>query len=287
MAKEQEVKLEAELKKLMQQRVELEKEVVEQKNKMDSAEKKSIENIKKLISLEAVLMDSVEKEEEVRKKIEKIEKESETRTKKSEKFQKETTDRTTKQFEKEEKISETKKKRLEVEDKSRNLANEQKQATVDIGARLGIMNDKSKKYAETLEKGKGTNSEIVDYWNKIGDSIKEGYNTSTAFTSNLDDMRSINSDVSQLYQDSVAQTGLIEKGQAKIVETDKAREALAMKRYNVENNLLGLSAADQATLMKGIKLEEQRLNTIDAQNKVIEKQNSNLQMIEGSEINLI
>ena len=265
----------------MQQRVELEKEVVEQKNKMDSAEKKSIENIKKLISLEAVLMDSVEKEEEVRKKIEKIEKESETRTKKSEKFQKETTDRTTTQFEKEEKISETTKKRLEVEDKSRNLANEQKQATVDIGARLGIMNDKSKKYAETLEKGKGTNSEIVDYWNKIGDSIKEGYNTSTAFTSNLDDMRSINSDVSQLYQDSVAQTGLIEKGQAKIVETDKAREALAMKRYNVENNLLGLSAADQATLMKGIKLEEQRLNTIDAQNKVIEKQNSNLQMIEG------
>lgn len=281
MAKEQEVKLEAELKKLMQQRLDLEKQVVEQKAKMDSAEKKSIENIKKLISLEAVLMDSVEKEEEVRKKIEKIEKESETRTKKSEKFQKETTDRTTKQFEKEEKISETKKKRLEVEDKSRNLANEQKQATVDIGARLGIMNDKSKKYAETLEKGKGTNSEIVDYWNKIGDSIKEGYNTSTAFTSNLDDMRSINSDVSQLYQDSVAQTGLIEKGQAKIVETDKAREALAMKRYNVENNTLGLSAADQATLMKGIKLEEQRLNTIDAQNKVIEKQNSNLQMIEG------
>lgn len=281
MAKEQEVKLEAELKKLMQQRLDLEKQVVEQKAKMDSAEKKSIENIKKLISLEAVLMDSVEKEEEVRKKIEKIEKESETRTKKSEKFQKETTDRTTKQFEKEEKISETKKKRLEVEDKSRNLANEQKQATVDIGARLGIMNDKSKKYAETLEKGKGTNSEIVDYWNKIGDSIKEGYNTSTAFTSNLDDMRSINSDVSQLYQDSVAQTGLIEKGQAKIVETDKAREALAMKRYNVENNTLGLSAADQATLMKGIQLEEQRLDTIDAQNKVIEKQNANLQMIEG------
>jgi hypothetical protein len=280
-AKEQEVKLEAELKKLMQQRLDLEKQVVEQKAKMDSAEKKSIENIKKLISLEAVLMDSVEKEEEVRKKIEKIEKESETRTKKSEKFQKETTDRTTKQFEKEEKISETKKKRLEVEDKSRNLANEQKQATVDIGARLGIMNDKSKKYAETLEKGKGTNSEIVDYWNKIGDSIKEGYNTSTAFTSNLDDMRSINSDVSQLYQDSVAQTGLIEKGQAKIVETDKAREALAMKRYNVENNTLGLSAADQATLMKGIQLEEQRLDTIDAQNKVIEKQNANLQMIEG------
>ena len=281
MAKENEVKLEAELKKLMQQRVELEKELVEQKKKMDSAEKKSIENIKKLISLEAVLMDSVEKEEEVRKKIEKIEKESETRTKKSEKFQKETTDRTTKQFEKEEKISETKKKRLEVEDKSRNLANEQKQATIDIGARLGIMSDKSKKYAETLEKGKGTNSEIVDYWDKTADSIKNGYNTSNAFKTTLDDIRSINSDVSHLYQDSVTQTGLIEKGQAKIVETDKAREALAIKRYEVENNTLGLSAADQATLMKGIQLEEQRLDTIDSQNKVIEKQNANLQMIEG------
>lgn len=281
MAKEQEVKLEAELKKLMQQRVDLEKQVVEQKAKMDSAEKKSIENIKKLISLEAVLMDSVEKEEEVRKKIEKIEKESETRTKKSEKFQKETTDRTTKQFEKEEKISDAKKKRLEVEDKSRNLANEQKQATIDIGARLGIMSDKSKKYAETLEKSKGTNSEIVDYWNKTADSIKDGYNTSDAFKTSLDDMRSINSDVTRLYQDSVTQTGLIEKGQAKIVETDKAREALAIKRYEVENNTLGLSAADQATLMKGIKLEEQRLNTIDEQNKVIEKQNANLQLIEG------
>lgn len=281
MAKEQEVKLEAELKKLMQQRVDLEKQVVEQKAKMDSAEKKSIENIKKLISLEAVLMDSVEKEEEVRKKIEKIEKDSEDRTKKAEKFQKETTDRTTKQFEKEEKISDAKKKRLEVEDKSRNLANQQKKAYVDIGSQIGIMGDKSKKYAQTLEQGNAVNIQSADYWDKIGNSIKDGYNTSTAFTSNLDDMRNINSDVTRLYQDSVAQTGLIEKGQAKIVDTDKARQELALKRYGIENNLLGLSAADQATLMKGIKLEEQRLNTIEAQNKVIEKQNANLQMIEG------
>lgn len=282
MAKENEVKLEAELKKLMEQRVQLEKQLVEQKAKMDSAEKKSIENIKKLISLEAVLMDSVEKEEEVRKKIEKIEKDSEDRTKKAEKFQKETKTRTEENYKTQQKSKKTEEEREEIADKTLKLANEQKQATVDIGARLGIMSDKSKKYAETLEKGKGTNSEIADYWDKIGDSIKEGYNTSGAFKTNLDDMRSINSDVSQLYQDSVAQTGLIEKGQAKIVETDKAREALAIKRYNVENNTLGLSAADQATLMKGIKLEEQRLNTIDAQNKVIEKQNAKLQLIEGT-----
>ena len=281
MAKEQEVKLEAELKKLMQQRVELEKEVVEQKKKMDSAEKKSIENIKKLISLEAVLMDSVEKEEEVRKKIEKIEKESENRTKKAEKFQKETKTRIEENYKTQEKSNEKDEERNDIADKALKLANEQKKASIDIGAGIGIMSDKSKKYAQSLEQGNQVNIQSADYWNKIGESIKDGYNTSTAFNSNLDDMRSINSDVTQLYQDSVTQTGLIEKGQAKIVETDKAREALAIKRYAVENNTLGLSAADQATLMKGIKLEEQRLNTIDEQNKVIEKQNANLQLIEG------
>lgn len=265
----------------MQQRVELEKEVVEQKNKMDSAEKKSIENIKKLISLEAVLMDSVEKEEEVRKKIEKIEKDSEDRTKKAEKFQKETKTRTEANLKTQKESNKTDEERKDVADKSLKLANEQKKAYVNIGSSIGIMSDKSKKYAQTLEQGNAVNSQSADYWDKIGNSIKDQYNTSTAFTSNLDDMRNINGDVTQLYQDSVTQTGLIEKGQAKIVETDKAREVLAIKRYQVENNLLGLSAADQATLMKGIKLEEQRLNTIDAQNKVIEKQNSNLQMIEG------
>jgi len=280
-AKEQEVKLEAELKKLMQQRVELEKEVVEQKNKMDSAEKKSIENIKKLISLEAVLMDSVEKEEEVRKKIEKIEKDSEDRTKKAEKFQKETKTRTEANLKTQKESNKTDEERQDVADKSLKLANEQKKAYVDIGSNIGIMSDQSKKYAQTLEQGNQVNSQSADYWDKIGNSIKENYNTSGAFKTNLDDMRNINSDVTKLYQDSVTQTGLIEKGQAKIVETDKARQELAVKRYGVENNLLGLSAADQATLMKGIKLEEQRLDTIDAQNKVIEKQNSNLQMIEG------
>lgn len=281
MAKENEVKLEAELKKLMEQRVQLEKQLVEQKAKMDSAEKKSIENIKKLISLEAVLMDSVEKEEEVRKKIEKIEKESEDRTKKAEKFQKESKTRSEENYKTQEKSKKTDEERQDIADKTLKLANEQKQAYVDIGSGIGIMSDQSKKYAQTLEQGNNLNSQSADYWNKIGNSIKEGYKTSGAFKTNLDDMRSINSDVTQLYQDSVTQTGLIEKGQAKIVETDKARQELAMKRYGVENNLLGLSAADQATLMKGIKLEEQRLDTIDAQNKVIEKQNANLQMIEG------
>lgn len=265
----------------MQQRVELEKEVVEQKNKMDSAEKKSIENIKKLISLEAVLMDSVEKEEEVRKKIEKIEKDSEDRTKKAEKFQKETKTRTEANLKTQKESNKTDEERQDVADKSLKLANEQKKVYLNIGSSLGIMSDQSKKYAQTLEQGNAVNSQSADYWDKIGNSIKDQYKTSTAFTSNLDDMRNINGDVTQLYQDSVTQTGLIEKGQTKIVETDKAREVLAIKRYQVENNLLGLSAADQATLMKGIKLEEQRLNTIDAQNKVIEKQNSNLQMITG------
>lgn len=282
MATEKDSKLAEELKKLTQQRLELEKQIVEEKRKMDSAEKKSVENIKKLITLEALRMDSVEKEEEVRKKIEKIDKESEDRTKKREKFEKESLDRNKKLYDIHGNTNKTKEDSNDIADKALKLASDQRQAVIDIDARIGIMGDKSKKYAQTLQEGNKINIQSADYWNKIGDSIKEGYNTSGAFKTNLDDMRNINGDVSELYQQSVTQTGLIEKGQAKIVETDKAREALAIKRYEVENNTLGLSAADQATLMKGIKLEEQKLAAIEAQNKVIEKQNAKLQLIEGT-----
>lgn len=282
MATEKDSKLAEELKKLTQQRLELEKQIVEEKRKMDSAEKKSVENIKKLITLEALRMDSVEKEEEVRKKIEKIDKESEDRTKKREKFEKESLDRNKKLYDIHGNTNKTKEDNNDIADKALKLASDQRQAVIDIDARIGIMGDKSKKYAQTLQEGNKINIQSADYWNKIGDSIKEGYNTSGAFKTNLDDMRNINGDVSELYQQSVTQTGLIEKGQAKIVETDKAREALAIKRYEVENNTLGLSAADQATLMKGIKLEEQKLAAIEAQNKVIEKQNAKLQLIEGT-----
>lgn len=279
MASKEDVKLAAELKALTQQRVDLEKQIVEQKSKMESAEKKSIENIKKLVTLEALRMDSVEKEEEVRKKLQKFDKESEDRQKKSEKYQKETADRSKKETEETDKKAKKEKDRLDIVDQTRSLSNEQKKINADIGASLGIMNDKTKSFAQELQKGNDAGNASVDYWNKIANSIEKGYNTSTQFESNLKDVKSINGDISDLYQESVAQTGEIEKGTAKIINTDKAREAIAKKRYQIEKDGSGLSAADQQTLLKGLDYEEQRLTAIENQNKVIEKQTSKVGMI--------
>jgi hypothetical protein len=280
-AEQKDAKLAEELKKLTQQRLELEKQIVDEKLKMDSAEKKSIENIKKLVTLDALRMDSVEKEEEVRKKIEKIEKDTENRNKKSEKFQKETIERTKDGLSKEEKKEKLDKKRSDLAEDVLDLAIQQRDVSVDVGAQIGVMNDKSKKYVQNLTEGNKVNVEASNYWNRISDSIKDSYNTSDSFTGTLSEMRNINNDISDLFQESVSQTGLISKGQAKIVETDKARQALAVKKYEVENNLLGLNAADQQVMLKGIKLEEEKLAAIEAQNKVIEKQTAKVQIMQG------
>ena len=279
MASKEDVKLAAELKALTQQRIDLEKQIVEQKSKMESAEKKSIDNIKKLITLEALRMDSVEKEEAVRKKLEKFEKETEDRQKKSEKHQKETVDRSKKEQEQADKKAKKEKESLDLADRTRGLAEEQKKTLTETSARIGIMNDKSKSYTQALIKGNAVNAESVEYWNKIGNSIENGYNTSTAFESNFSDVKSISSDISGLLGESVSQTKEIEKGSAKIVDTDKAREAIAIKRYEIESKGSGLNAADQQTLLKGLALEEEKLTAIENQNKVIEKQNAQMGMI--------
>ena len=73
----------------------------------------------------------------------------------------------------------TDEERKDVADKSLKLANEQKKAYVNIGSSIGIMSDKSKKYAQTLEQGNAVNSQSADYWDKIGNSIKHQYNTTS------------------------------------------------------------------------------------------------------------
>ena len=286
MASKQDVKLAEELKALTKQRVELEKQLAEQKSKMESSEKKSIENIKKLVTLEALRMDSVEKEEEVRKKIQKLDKESEDRQKKSEKHQKETADRNKKEEESEKKKQELQEKRKDIADITNGLAEKQKKSIAETSAKIGLMSDKTKGYTDSLQKANVATSESVEFWNDIGSSIKKGYNTSDAFRSNFDEVKNISSDITGLINESAVQTKEIEKGSAKIVDTDKAREAIAVARYQIEQKGSGLSAADQQTLLKGIELEEQRLDAIEEQNKVIEKQSAKYGMINdvGSKI---
>jgi hypothetical protein len=278
-ASKEDVKLAAELKALTQQRVDLEKQIVEQKSKMESAEKKSIENIKKLVTLEALRMDSVEKEEEVRKKLEKLDKDTEDRQKKSEKHQKDTADRSKKQEESEKKKKELEEKRADIADRSIGLAEQQKKSIIETNAKLSLMGDKTKSYSDALVNANNASSESVDFWNKIGSSIKDGYNTSTAFGSNFNEVRAISGDITGLISESAAQTKEIEKGSAKLVDTDKAREAIAMARYEIEAKGSGLSAADQQTLLKGLSLEEARLDAIEQQNAVIEKQTAKYGMI--------
>lgn len=281
MAKEQEVKLEAELKKLMQQRLDLEKQVVEQKAKMDSAEKKSIENIKKLISLEAVLMDSVEKEEEVRKKIEKIEKESEDRTKKREKSEKESLDRNKKQEQSQQTINKFQEERASLVDKVRGFGDDELKNAIDLSSQFSLLTEKAKAKAGILSETANINTVIADKYNSIADNIEKGYDYSDRFKSSISDTKNITDDITKLYAESIVQTGEIEKGTAKIVETDKSRQALALKRSAIESGNLGLNDMEKAELLAMLALDEQRLNAIDEQNKVIEAQNAKVQAIQG------
>lgn len=281
MAKEQEVKLEAELKKLMQQRLDLEKQVVAQKAKMDSAEKKSIENIKKLISLEAVLMDSVEKEEEVRKKIEKIEKESEDRTKKREKSEKESLDRNKKQEQSEQTINKYKEERASLADKVRSFGDDELKNAIDISSQFSLLTEKAKAKASVLSETANINAVMAERYDSIAENIKDGYDYSNNFKSSITDTRNITDDITKLFAESIVQTGEIEKGTAKIVETDRSRQAIALKRAAIESGNLGLNDMEKSELLAMLALDEQRLNAIDEQNKVIEAQTAKVQSIQG------
>ena len=279
MASKEDVKLASELKDLTETRIELEKQIVEQKIKMGSEDKKSIENIKKLVSLEALRMDSVEKEEEVRKKIQDIEKESEKRIKEFEKYEKESLGRIQEENKGTDDLNKKNNQKKENVKQANRYAKEQRDITVELNSHMGVLNDKAKGHAAVLLKTAGVNDTIAESYTTIAHQIKEGYAGSENFMSVVDETRNITSDVSKLYAESIDQTGQIEKGSAKIVDTDKARQDIALKRFQIESGQLGLSASEQAMTLKILRQDEERLNTIDQQNKYIEAQNSKMGMI--------
>lgn len=274
MASDNEVKLEQQLKELVKQRVELEKQIVDQKNKMESSERKSVDNIKQIITLEAIRMDSIEKEKEIRKKIQDIDKEAEDRAKTFSKYQKESLTNADQLNKSDEENNSIQKKREEHAKRIRGYGDDEIQNSIDVNAQYDILTNKSKGHADILVKTMGVNDQLADGFNAIADNIVKGYEGSTNFVSTVLQTRDINNDVTELYAKSIQQTGEIQKGTAKIVETDKAREAIALKRSAIESGKLGLNEMESADLLKMLELDESRLDAIDKQNDVIEKQNA-------------
>lgn len=274
MASDNEVKLEQQLKELVKQRVELEKQIVDQKNKMESSERKSVDNIKQIITLEAIRMDSIEKEKEIRKKIQDIDKEAEDRAKTFSKYQKESLTNADQLNKSGEDNNSIQQQREEYAKRIRGYGDDEIQNSIAVNAQYDILTNKSKGHADILIKTMGVNDQLADGFNAIADNIVKGYEGSTNFVSTVLQTRDINNDVTELYAKSIQQTGEIQKGTAKIVETDRAREAIALKRSAIETGKLGLNEMESADLLKMLELDESRLDAIDKQNDVIEKQNA-------------
>jgi DNA-directed RNA polymerase subunit H (RpoH/RPB5) len=278
-ASDNEVKLEAELKKLIQQRVDIEKQIVEQKNKSEASEKKSIENIKQIISLDALRMDSIEKEQEVRKKIQDIEKESEDRNKKFEKSQQGTVKSLEDMTKSSEDLQKIQEQRESVANRIRGYGDDERKHAIDLGAQYTVLSDKAKKQADVLVKNLDVNNQLASGFDDIAKNIESGNLGSKNFLQTVIETRNVNDDITELYSNSISQTADIEKGTAKIVETDRAREAVARKRATIDSDKLGLNEQEKSQLLTQLALDEQRLDAIDEQNKVIEKQNAKMGMI--------
>ena len=279
MASDNEVKLEQQLKDLIKQRVEIEKQIVDQKNKSESSERKSVENIKQIISLEAIRMNSIEKEQEIRKKIQVIDKDAEDRAKTFSKYEKDSLTNSEQLNKTDEAGVKLREQREEVSKRVRGYSEDEIQNSIGISAQYDILTNKSKGHANILVKTMGVNDQISAGFNNIADNIVKGYEGSKNFVSTVIQTRDINNDVTELYAKSIQQTGEIEKGTAKIVETDRAREALAIKRSSIEKGTLGLNDMESADLLSMLELDESRLDAIDKQNNYIEQQTAKVGMI--------
>lgn len=269
MATENEKKLEEQIKSLSEERKKIEAAILVLKNQIESTEKKSVANLERIIKLETLRLDSVEKEEEIRKKIEKIDKDTEKRTEKAKKAQ----DETTKSFEGTGDLASDLEKAMKsvnslMTDFSKTSfrtqailstlpADAQKNA-----ANMGLTVNISEKFGKTIE--------------KVKVHIQQGGTYTESFKDSLAETVDLASDVEQMEAAMVKSSADAMKGKASIVDTDRVREAILVKMYEIENGSSDLTREEKKLQMDALGVLMSKVDQMDVANEKIKEQNDSM-----------
>ena len=214
-------------------------------------------------------LDSVEKEEEVRKKIEKIDKDTEKRTEKAKKAQ----DETTKSFEGTGDLASDLEKAMKsvnslMTDFSKTSfrtqailstlpADAQKNA-----ANMGLTVNISEKFGKTIE--------------KVKVNIQQGGTYTDSFKDSLAETVDLASDVEQMEAAMVKSSADAMKGKASIVETDRVREAILVKIYEIENGSSDLTREEKKLQMDALGVLMSKVDQMGVANEKIKEQNDSM-----------
>jgi hypothetical protein len=269
MATENEKKLEEQIKSLSEERKKIEAAILALKNQIESTEKKSVANLEKIIKLETLRLDSVEKEEEIRKKIEKIDKDTEKRTEKAKKAQ----DEATKGFEGQSDYTNDLQKSLKSVDslmkdfsktsfKTQAILSTLPADTQKNAANMGLTVNISEKFGKTIEKVKVYVQQTGTYTDDFKDSLSETVDLA--------------SDVEQMEAAMVKSSADAMKGKASIVETDRVREAILVKMYEIENGSSNLTREEKKLQMDALGVLMSKVDQMDVANEKIKEQNDSM-----------
>ena len=266
MASDNEKKLADQIKLLTEERKKIEQEILVLKNQIESTEKKSVANLEKIIKLETLRLDSVEKEEDIRKKIEKIDKDTEKRTEKAKKSQ----DDTTKGLESQ--VDLTKKYTQEMST-GRDLLNDFSKTSFRTQAILSTLPESAKQNATNMGLTVNIAEKFVKHLEKGGVGSRDLATYSADFKHELAETVDLASDVEQLESAMVKSSADAAKGKASIVDTDKTREALLVRMYEIENGNNSLTRDEKKLQLDALGILLKKVDQLDVVNEKIKEQN--------------
>jgi hypothetical protein len=268
MATDNEKKLEEQIKILSEERKKIENDILDLKRKIESAEKTSVANLEKIIKLETLRLNSVEKEEEVRKKIEKIDKDTEKRTERAQKTQEEYT------AGQEDQVDLSKELQKQT-DNINDLFKDYEKTAFKTQAILSTMTEDAKKNAAEMGLTVDISEKFGKHLQYVTTNMSKTTILSREFKDSLSETVDLASDVESLEAAMVKSSADALKGKASIVETDRTREAIMVKMYEVQNGNNGLTAEQKKIEMDALAILLNKVDEMDKANeKIIEQNNS-------------
>jgi hypothetical protein len=268
MASENEKKLEEQIKTLTTERKKIEADILALKNQIEGTEKKSVANLEKIIKLETLRLNSVEKEEEVRKKIEKIDKDTEKRTERAQKTQddyiqgKETEADLAEQLQRQQ---------IGIN----NLFKDYEKTAFKTEAIMSTMTKDAQKNAAEMGLTVNISEKFGKHLQYVTKNMSQTTILSHDFKESLAETVDLASDVESLEAAMVKSSADAMKGKASIVETDRTREAIMVKMYEVQNGNNNLTAEEKKLQMDALSILLNKVDEMDKANeKIIEQNNS-------------
>ena len=268
MATENEKKLEQQIKILSEERKKIEADILALKAKIETAEKTSVANLEKIIKLETLRLDSVEKEEEIRKKIEKIDKDTEKRTEKAQKAQDNYITGQENQIDLSEQLQ---RQTNNIND----LFKDYEKTAFKTEAIMSTMTEDAKKNASEMGLTVNISEKFGKHLQYVTTNMSQTTLLSREFKESLAETVDLASDVESLEAAMVKSSADAMKGKASIVETDKTRENILVKMYEVQNGNNNLTAQEKQLQLDALSILLNKVDEMDKANeKIIEQNNS-------------